>query len=138
DDPAARGACREYAFVLRVGCDAEAIVAGNVAKPVLDHLVIADIEADRNVIVVHRVGALAGHHDGSGPLAIPHSIIEIESPAREPVRAAIGLPAPESLVKVVVDALLARGTGETGALIAIQVETFGYRAGNAHQTGIGR
>src|SRR5205807_2588679 len=110
-------ASREYAFILRVGCDAEGIVSGNVATAVLHHLIVAHIEADLNVVVVHWIGAFAGHYDYRGPRAIPHRVIEVKSPTRKPVRAAIGLPASESLVEVVVYALLARGAGEAGVLI---------------------
>src|SRR6202171_2084462 len=105
NNPAVHCAGRKYAFMLGVGCDAEGIVAGNVAKAVFDHLIVAHIKANRNVIVVHGIGALASHHDYRSPHSIPHRVVKVECTTREPVRAAIRFPAAESFVEVVVHAL---------------------------------
>src|SRR5262249_1904743 len=120
------------------GRDAEGVVSGNVAQTVLDHLVLAHIEADLHVVVVHGIGALAGYDDDRGPRAIPHRVVEIQSSTGKPVRTAIGFPAAEGFVEVVVDALLARRAGEAGVLVSIQIETLGNCPGNAYQTRIRR
>src|SRR5262249_11848465 len=82
--------------------------------------------------------AIAGNHNYRGPSAIPHRVVKLLSPTRKPPRAAIGLPAAETLIEVVVYALLARGTGEAGILITVQIDAFANRPCHPHQTGVWR